>query len=277
MTAATAADAAQDAAPATAPGATTDTASGATAAGAAAGTDDRAKRHIRSFAMRRGHVTAAQRRAYAELVPGLCVPYANAVLDAPAVFGRTAPLVLEIGFGMGETTARIAAQCPGIDFLGVEVFVAGIGALARRVREAGLRNIRIIEHDAVEVVRDMIPPSSLHGVHIFFPDPWPKARHHKRRLVAPHFIGALAERLQAGGTLHCATDWENYAEQMLAVLSAEPLLRNLHPGYAAGACSPICERPPTKFHARGERLGHGVWDLVFQKRRCDAAVDLEQA
>ena len=225
-----------------------------------------ATRHIRSFAMRRGHVTAAQRRAYEQLVPGLCIPYAPALLDTPAAFGRSAPLVLEIGFGMGETTARIAAQRPDIDFIGVEVFVAGIGALARRVHEAGLRNIRIIEHDAVEVVRDMIRPSSLHGVHIFFPDPWPKARHHKRRLVAQPFIGALAGRLQTGGTLHCATDWENYAEQMLSVLSAEPGLCNLHAGYAPEPRSPLGERPQTKFHARGERLGHGVWDLVFRKR-----------
>ena len=231
-----------------------------------AGAEDLSKRHIRSFAMRRGHVTAAQRRAYADLVPGLCVPYARALLDAPAVFGRSAPLVLEIGFGMGETTARIAALCPGIDFLGVEVFMPGIGALARRVQAAGLRNVRIIEHDAVEVVRDMIAPSSLHGAHIFFPDPWPKARHHKRRLVAQPFIGALAQRLRAGATLHCATDWENYAEQMLEVLGAEPRLRNLHADYAPGPRSPWCERPTTKFHARGTRLGHGVRDLVFVRR-----------
>ncbi len=225
-----------------------------------------ASRHIRSFAMRRGHVTAAQRRAYEELVPALCLAYRQGLLDPEAVFGRKAPLVLEIGFGMGETTANIAAQCPDIDFLGVEVFVAGIGALARRVHAAGLRNVRIIEHDAVEVVRDMIAPDSLHGVHVFFPDPWPKARHHKRRLVAQPFIGELAQRLQPGGTLHCATDWENYAEQMLAVLSAESRLQNLHPGYAPGPRSPWCERPLTKFHARGERLGHGVWDLVFRRR-----------
>jgi len=231
----------------------------------APGADALAKRHIRSFATRRGHVTAAQRRAYAELVPALGMPYGASLLDPAAIFGRTAPLVLEIGFGMGETTARIAAQCPQIDFLGVEVFVAGIGALARRVDEAGLGNVRIIEHDAVEVVRDMIAPASLHGVHIFFPDPWPKARHHKRRLVAQPFLAALVERLRRGGTLHCATDWQNYAEQMLAVLSAEPALRNLHPGYAPGPRSPWCERPQTKFHARGERLGHGVWDLVFEK------------
>lgn len=223
-----------------------------------------AQRHIRSFAMRRGHVTAAQRRAYQELLPTLALPYAPALLDAPAAFGRTAPLVLEIGFGMGETTARIAAEHPDIDFLGVEVFAAGIGALARRVHAAQLRNVRIIEHDAVEVVRDMIAPASLHGIHVFFPDPWPKARHHKRRLVAQPFIGALAARLRPGGTLHCATDWQNYAEQMLAVLSAEPRLRNLHASYAPAACSPWCERPQTKFHARGQRLGHGVWDLVFE-------------
>jgi tRNA (guanine-N7-)-methyltransferase len=231
-----------------------------------AAADPRATRHIRSFAMRRGHVTTAQRRAYAELVPALCIPYGPALLDTAAAFGRTAPLILEIGFGMGETTARIAALCPDIDILGVEVFVAGIGALARRVHESGLGNVRIIEHDAVEVVRDMIAPASLHGAHIFFPDPWPKARHHKRRLVAQPFIGALVERLRPGGTLHCATDWEHYAQQMLAVLSAEPRLRNLHAGYAPEPRNPRCERPQTKFHARGERLGHGVWDLVFQRR-----------
>jgi tRNA (guanine-N7-)-methyltransferase len=225
-----------------------------------------ANRHIRSFAMRRGHVTAAQRRAYGELVPALCVPYRTTLLDPATVFGRDAPLVLEIGFGMGETTARIAALCPDVDFLGVEVFVAGIGALARRVHEAGLRNVRIIEHDAVEVVRDMIAPASLQGVHIFFPDPWPKARHHKRRLVAQPFLGALVQCLRPGGILHCATDWQDYAEQMLAVLCAEPRLQNLHVGFAPGPLSPLCERPPTKFHARGERLGHGVWDLVFHRR-----------
>ncbi len=216
--------------------------------------------------MRRGHVTAAQRSAYAELVPALRLPYATTRLDPTAVFGRAAPLVLEIGFGMGETTARIAAQHPQIDFLGVEVFVAGIGALARRVQEGGLRNVRIIEHDAVEVVRDMIAPGTLQGVHIFFPDPWPKARHHKRRLVAQPFIGQLAQRLAPGGTLHCATDWEHYAQQMLAVLSSEAQLENIHADFAPEPRSPWCERPLTKFHARGERLGHGVWDLVFRRR-----------
>jgi tRNA (guanine-N7-)-methyltransferase len=224
------------------------------------------QRHIRSFAMRRGHVTAAQRRAFEELLPAYALPFAPAPLDARAVFGREAPLVLEIGFGMGETTAAIAQVHPEIDFLGVEVYVAGIGALARRAHEAGLTNLRIVQHDAVEVVRDMIAPGSLHGVHLFFPDPWPKARHHKRRLLAQPFAGQLAERLRPGGTLHCATDWEPYAEQMLAVLSEEPRLRNLHAGYAPAPRSPWCERPQTKFHARGTRLGHGVRDLVFERR-----------
>ena len=222
-------------------------------------------RHIRSFAMRRGHVTAAQRRSYAELVPLLTLPYAPVPLDAAAVFGRRAPLVLEIGFGMGETTCAIAQAHPELDFIGVEVFVAGIGSLARRVNAAGLNNVRIIEHDAVDVVRHMIAPATLQGVHVFFPDPWPKARHHKRRLIAPAFVGLLAERLAPGGSLHCATDWEHYAQQMLEVLQAEPRLRNRHAAYAPQPRSPLCERPTTKFNARGNRLGHGVWDLVFER------------
>jgi tRNA (guanine-N7-)-methyltransferase len=224
------------------------------------------QRHIRSFAMRRGHVTQGQRRAYEQLLPSMALAYGEQAIDARAIYGRQAPLVLEIGFGMGETTAAIAQQHPEIDFLGVEVFVAGIGALARRAHDAGLTNLRIVAHDAVEVVRNMIAPTSLHGVHIFFPDPWPKARHHKRRLIAQPFVGALTERLRPGGYLHCATDWENYAEQMLAVLSQEPRLRNLHAGYAPGPLSPACARPTTKFHARGTRLGHAVWDLVFERR-----------
>ncbi len=216
--------------------------------------------------MRRGHVTQAQRRAYEELLPAIAVPFGPAQLDRQALFGRGGPLIFEIGFGMGETTAEIAQQHPQIDFLGAEVFVAGIGALARRVHERGLRNVRVIEHDAVEVVRCMLAPESLDGIHIFFPDPWPKARHHKRRLIAQPFLGELAERLRPGGYLHCATDWEDYARQMLEVLAQEPRLVNLHAGYAQGPRNPCCERPTTKFHARGERLGHGVWDLVFTRR-----------
>jgi len=220
-------------------------------------------RHVRSYALRRGHVTNAQRRAYEEVFPHFAVPYTAVPLDIAAAFGRIAPAVLEIGFGMGETTAAIAAARPDVDFLGVEVFVAGIGALARRLEAAQLRNVRIVQHDATEVVRDMLAPGSLAGVHVYFPDPWPKARHHKRRLVAQPFIGRLADRLAPGGYLHCATDWQDYAEQMLQVLQGEPLLRNLHDGYAPTARNPLVERPTTKFHARGERLGHAVRDLVF--------------
>jgi tRNA (guanine-N7-)-methyltransferase len=225
-----------------------------------------AHRHIRSFALRRGRVTQAQRRACEEVLPRLAIAYRPAPLDLDAAFGRHAPTVLEIGFGMGETTAAIAQSRPDINFLGVEVFAAGVGALARRADELKLANLRIVQHDAVEVVRDMIAADSLAGVHVYFPDPWPKARHHKRRLIAPPFVALLASRIAPGGYLHCATDWEHYAQQMLAVLSAEPLLGNLHDGYAPAPANPLAARPTTKFHARGERLGHGVWDLVFVRR-----------
>jgi tRNA (guanine-N7-)-methyltransferase len=186
-------------------------------------------------------------------------------LDFPACFGRAAPTVLEIGFGMGESTAAIALQRPDLNFLCVEVFAAGIGALAKRIDEQSITNVRIVQHDAVEVVRDMLAPDSLAGVHLYFPDPWPKLRHHKRRLLAQPFAGALAARITPGGYLHCATDWQHYAEQMLEVLSAEPRLRSAHAGYAPDSSNPLATRPTTKFHARGERLGHGVWDLVFTR------------
>jgi tRNA (guanine-N7-)-methyltransferase len=223
-------------------------------------------RHIRSFALRRGRVTEAQRRAFQEILPRLAIAFRPAPLDLDAAFDRHAPTVLEIGFGMGETTAAIAQARPEVNFLGVEVFAAGIGALARRADELKLANLRIVQHDAVEVVRDMIPADSLAGVHVFFPDPWPKARHHKRRLIAPAFVALLASRIAPGGYLHCATDWQHYAQQMLAVLAAEPLLANLHEAFAPSPDNPLAARPTTKFHARGERLGHGVWDLVFVRR-----------
>lgn len=225
-----------------------------------------AHRHIRSFALRRGHVTSAQRRAYEEIFPRIAIAYANAPLDLAAAFGRSAPTVLEIGFGMGETTAAIAQTHPDVNFLCVEVFAAGIGALAKRIDELQLANIRIVQHDAVEVVRDVLAPASLAGVHVYFPDPWPKARHHKRRLIQPGFVALLASRIAPGGYLHCATDWQHYAEQMLDVLTHEPQLENRHDGYAPAPRNPLAERPTTKFHARGERLGHGVWDLVFVRR-----------
>jgi tRNA (guanine-N7-)-methyltransferase len=223
------------------------------------------QRHIRSFALRRGHVTAGQKRAYDEVFPRVAVRHAREWLDFPACFGRAAPTVLEIGFGMGESTAAIALQRPDLNFLCVEVFAAGIGALAKRIDEQSITNVRIVQHDAVEVVRDMLAPDSLAGVHLYFPDPWPKLRHHKRRLLAQPFAGALAARITPGGYLHCATDWQHYAEQMLEVLSAEPRLRNAHAGYAPDSSNPLATRPTTKFHARGERLGHGVWDLVFTR------------
>ena len=172
-------------------------------------------RHIRSFVMRRGHISAAQKRALEETFPRYQIEYRPETLDFTAAFGREADTVLEIGCGMGETTAAIAAAHPEVNFLGCEVFVAGVGALAKRLDEMGLENVRIVRHDAVEIVRDMIPENSLAGVHIYFPDPWRKARHHKRRLVAQPFIGMLASRIRSGGYIHCATDWENYSEQML--------------------------------------------------------------
>ena len=221
-------------------------------------------RHIRSFVLRRGHISTAQSRALDELFPKYALCYEKKALSATALFGREAPLVLEIGCGMGETTAAIATAHPEINFLGCEVFAAGVGALSKRLDEMNLTNVRICQHDAVEVVRDMIPEKTLSGIHIFFPDPWRKARHHKRRLIQSPFVKLLSERLAPNGYLHCATDWENYAEQMLEVLSAEPLLKNLSKdGFAPNQANPLCQRPRTKFQARGEGLGYGIWDLVF--------------
>jgi tRNA (guanine-N7-)-methyltransferase len=217
--------------------------------------------------MRRGHLSDGQKRAYESLLPAWGVAYRAGPLDFEATFGRRAPVVLEIGFGMGDSTAQIAAAKPGTDFLCIEVYTPGVGALLRRIEELRLSNVRIVQHDAVEVLRDMVPPDSLAGIHVFFPDPWPKKRHHKRRLIQPAFVAQLARRLAPGGYLHCATDWEDYALQMRDVLSAEPLLRDTADGFA-----PRPEhRPPTKFERRGLLLGHGVWDLVFERRNGDAA------
>jgi tRNA (guanine-N7-)-methyltransferase len=217
--------------------------------------------HIRSFVHRRGHITQGQRDALERLLEQWSVPYAARRLNPAAVFGRQAPTILEIGFGMGETTERIALDRPGDNFLGVEVFNAGVGSMLKRIEASQLQNVRIIQHDAVEVLRDMIAPDTLDGVHIYFPDPWPKKRHHKRRLIQPPFVALLASRVKPGGYVHCATDWEHYAHQMLEVLGAEPQLRNTADGFA-----PRPEfRPQTKFETRGLRLGHGVWDLMFKR------------
>jgi tRNA (guanine-N7-)-methyltransferase len=223
---------------------------------------DAARRSIRSYVLRQGRTTAAQARAVAALMPRWGIAFSPAPLDLDRAFGRRAPKVLEIGFGMGETTALIAAANPRTDYLGVEVHGPGVGALLRRIDTLGLTNVRVIQHDAVEVVDLMIAPGALDGVLVFFPDPWPKKRHHKRRLLQPEFVRLLASRMKPGACLHAATDWEDYAVQMLEVLSAEPLLENTATGFAARPES----RPLTKFEARGARLGHGVWDLVFRRR-----------
>lgn len=216
---------------------------------------------IRSFVLRAGRVGSGQQRALEELGPRFLLPFAPAPLDWDAAFGRRAPRVLEIGFGMGDATAQVAAAAPEKDFIGIEVHAPGVGALLKRIGERQLTNLRIIRHDAVEVLQQMLPPASLAGLHIWFPDPWHKKRHHKRRLIQPPFAALLASRLATGGYLHCATDWQNYAEQMLEVLSAEPLLQNQAEGYAPRPDW----RPLTKFENRGLRLGHGVWDLLFSR------------
>ena len=217
---------------------------------------------IKSFVRRAGRTTTAQTKAFADLGPRFLLNYTPAPLDAVAAFGRSAPLILEIGFGMGEATAHIARVRPADNFLCCEVHEPGVGALLKRIGEQELSNIRILQHDAVEVIDHMLPEGSLDGIHIFFPDPWHKKKHNKRRLIQPPLVAKLAARLRPGGYLHCATDWQPYAEQMLEVLSAEPALANTAPGYAE---QPEY-RPLTKFENRGLRLGHGVWDLVFQRK-----------
>jgi len=220
-------------------------------------------RAIRSFVTRAGRTTTAQARALAELGPRYLLPYDPATTDLVAACADPSRphTVLEIGFGMGQATAHIAALRPDTLFIGCEVHEPGVGALLKLMGEQQLDNIRIVQHDAVEVLRHMIAPATLHGVHVFFPDPWHKKRHHKRRLIQPPFVRLLAECIAPGGYLHCATDWQPYAEQMLAVLGAEPLLANTADGYAPRPAY----RPETKFERRGLRLGHGVWDLVFQR------------
>ena len=218
-------------------------------------------RPIRSYVLRQGHVSRAQAAAHEGLLPLYGIEYNKEILDFATLFGRRAETILEIGFGMGETTAAIAAAHPEKNFLGIEVHTPGVGSLLKQIAAAGLGNLRLVQHDAVEVLRDMIAPDSLDGIHIFFPDPWPKKRHHKRRLVQTDFVALLAGRLKPGGYLHLATDWRDYAEQMLAVLAAEPRLENTAEGFAPRPD----HRPQTKFETRGLKLGHDVWDLVFRK------------
>lgn len=252
---------------------------------------------IRSFVLRAGRTTAGQQRAIDDLGPQFLLPFQDAALDLPQAFnGSSRPKILEIGFGMGETTAKIAALRPEDDFLAIEVHTPGVGALLKLIGENQLTNLRLIRHDAVEVLEKMLAPNSLDGIHIYFADPWHKKRHHKRRLIQAEFVKLLVSRLKPGAYLHLATDWHNYAEQMLLVLNAEPTLMNTsseqvqvetfaaedvakaddskefrpmpeqlsakHPGYVE---RPVY-RPITKFENRGIKLGHGVWDLVYKKK-----------
>jgi tRNA (guanine-N7-)-methyltransferase len=218
-------------------------------------------RPIRSFVLRQGRISEAQQRAYDQLQPRYSIAYAPQLLDLAAVFGRAAPKILEIGFGMGSATAQIAAEHPENDYLGVEVHTPGVGALMRLLAADGIDNVRIIQHDAVEVLNHMIAPGSLDGIHIYFPDPWPKKRHHKRRLIQAPLLRQLASRLKPGAYLHLATDWLEYAEWMLEFLRGEPLLVNTAQDYAPKPDF----RPETKFERRGLNLGHGVRDLVFRR------------
>ena len=214
------------------------------------------RRSIRSYVLRQGRISNAQRRAHADLLPVYGVPYSPAAVDLDRLFGRAAPKILEIGFGMGETTTAIAQQHPENDYLGIEVHAPGVGGLLKRIAELHLANVRIIQHDAVEVLQHMIAPAALDGVHIFFPDPWPKKRHHKRRLIQPPFVRLLAAKMKSGAYLHTCTDWEDYARQMEEVLRATPALEKV-----AGRA----DRPETKFERRGRELGHRIWDFVFRK------------
>lgn len=222
---------------------------------------DPTEHRIRSFVTRAGRLSIAQARAIETLGPQFCIPYSKETLDFERAFDRRAPTILEIGFGMGDSTATIAKAHPENDYLALEVHTPGVGNLLKLINAEHLSNIRIMQHDAVEVLRDMIGDGVLDGVHIFFPDPWHKARHNKRRLIQTPFIAQLVRKLKPGGYIHVATDWQDYAEQVLAVLSAEPLLENTAPDYAPRPDY----RPLTKFEQRGIKLGHGVWDLIFTR------------
>jgi tRNA (guanine-N7-)-methyltransferase len=221
-------------------------------------------RPIRSFVLRAGRVTAAQERALQELWPSYGLEMGNAPFDLDAIFGRIRPRCLEIGFGTGELLAALAAANPDIDYLGIEVHRSGVGRLLLQARQLELTNLRVVCHDAVEVLGAALTDGSIGEIMVFFPDPWHKKRHHKRRLIDPEFVALLAKKLGASGILRLATDWQPYAERMLAVCNAEPALASLS---TDGGYVPRPEfRPPTRFERRGERLGHGVWDLAYRKR-----------
>jgi len=225
--------------------------------------EDLSQRRIRSFVLRQGRLTKGQARALETGFPQFGVNYAPELLDLNALFNRAdSKKILEVGFGMGETTAKIAQVLPDYDFLAAEVHTPGVGALLKLIQENELNNIRVIQHDVVEVLHNMVADGSLDGVHIFFPDPWHKKRHHKRRLIQAEFVQLLCTKLKAGGYLHVATDWQEYAEWVLEVLNAETQLENTAKDYAVKPSY----RPLTKFENRGLKLGHGVWDMVFTRK-----------
>ena len=221
------------------------------------------QRRIRSFVIRPGRMTEGQRRAFDLGMPRFGLSLDDGTLDAESAFGRAGPLVMEIGFGMGQSLVDMAAAQPDTNFIGIEVHRPGVGRLLHSMEEQGVENIRVYCEDAVSVLESCLPDASLDGVQIFFPDPWHKKRHHKRRLIQPEFVQLLCRKLRAGAVLHLATDWENYAEQMMEVLSAEAALENMA---SPGEFAPRPDyRPLTKFEKRGQRLGHGVWDLLFRR------------
>ena len=217
------------------------------------------KREIRSYVLRQGRTTSAQKLSLEKLFPVFGIAFSDKPLNAREIFARAAPLVLEIGSGMGETTAEIAQQNPGLDFIAVEVHGPGVGSLLKKIEALELKNLRIIRHDAVEVLERMIPDTSLAGIHLFFPDPWPKKRHHKRRLVQPDFAALAARKLAPGGYIHAATDWPDYAVQMDEVFSSSSLFEKKTQDKKS--------RPTTKFERRGIGLGHAVRDLLFVRRQ----------
>ncbi|HKY00788.1 MAG TPA: tRNA (guanosine(46)-N7)-methyltransferase TrmB [Steroidobacteraceae bacterium] len=219
---------------------------------------------IRSFVLRAGRITAAQKRALEELLPRYGIPFAPGPLDFDRIFGRPAPRVLEIGFGNGDTLVELAAAAPDMDFIGVEVHPPGVGHCLLEIESRGLRNVRVIVHDAVEVMAQQVAPPSLDEVLLYFPDPWPKKRHHKRRIVQPAFAALVADRLKPGGVFRLATDWEPYAAWMLEVLGASPELENVA---TDGGCVERPGRIATRFENRGRRLGHAVFDMEFRRRR----------
>jgi tRNA (guanine-N7-)-methyltransferase len=215
-------------------------------------------RPIRSYVLRQGRTTPAQKRALEELFPKYGLPFLAKPIATADIFGRSAPLILEIGSGMGETTTAIAKAHPELDFIAVEVHGPGIGSLLNAIEREALANVRVIRHDALDVLEHMIADGALAAIHLFFPDPWPKKRHHKRRMVQPGFAALAATKLKEGGVLHAATDWPDYAEHMEQVFSREPLLEPAPGG--------LIVRPVTKFESRGRRLGHPVRDLVFRRK-----------